>query len=84
MAIVKSNDAEMEVQDGEPIIDVCEELGVCFGCQAGNCGACLTNVTDGMENLSEYSEQEKMFGVEGKERLICQCIIKSGEVTLDI
>ncbi len=84
MAKLKSDSAEVEVADGAPIIDAAEELGVCFGCQSGNCGACLTQVTEGMENLSDYSDNEEAFGVEGQERLLCQCIIRGGEVTLDV
>jgi ferredoxin len=73
----------VEVKDGDAILDACEELGIMFGCQAGNCGTCLTEIADGMECLSDYSEPEKQFGVEGRERLLCQCSIKGGEVVLD-
>ncbi len=74
----------VEVGDGEAILDACEELGIMFGCQSGNCGACLTEVADGMENLCEQSEAEKQFGVEGRERLMCQCTINGGEVVLEV
>ena len=84
MALLKSDSAEVELADGSQIIDAAEELGVCFGCQAGNCGSCLTNVVAGMENLSNYSDNEEAFGVEDKERLLCQCTINGGEVTIDI
>ena len=84
MAILKSDSEEVELADGSQIIDAAEELGVCFGCQSGNCGACLTNVSAGMENLSDYSGNEEAFGVEGRERLLCQCVIKGGEVTIEI
>ena len=84
MAKLKSDSAEVELADGSQIIDAAEELGVCFGCQAGNCGSCLTNVLEGMENLSDYSDNEEAFGVEEKERLLCQCTIKEGEVTIEI
>ena len=83
MARLKLNGQSVEVNDGEALIDACEELGVAFGCQEGNCGSCLTEVADGMKNLSEYSDQEKQFGVEGRERLMCQCTIKGGEVVLN-
>jgi len=84
MAVLKANGMAVEVVDGESIIDASEELGVCFGCQEGNCGSCLTLVAEGMKNLGDYSDQESAFGVEGKERLMCQCKIKGGEVTLEI
>ena len=83
MAVIKVNGQAVNVTDGDRVIDACEELGINFGCQAGNCGACLTEVACGMENLSECSEPEKQFGVEGNERLMCQCIVKGGEVVLD-
>ena len=84
MAILKANGKAVEVVDGESVIEAGEALGVCFGCQAGNCGSCLTRVAGGMEHLSEHSEQESAFGLEGNERLMCQCRITGGEVTLEI
>lgn len=84
MAILRCGDNKVEVPDGSGLIDAAEELGVCFGCQAGNCGTCLTVVTEGMKNLRDYSDNEQAFGVEGQERLICQCIIEQGEVVIEL
>ena len=84
MAILRTEAEEIELADGSAILDAAETLGVCFGCQAGNCGSCLTRVTAGMENLGDYSDNEKAFGLDDGERLMCQCKILGGQVTLDI
>jgi ferredoxin len=72
------------VSDGGSIIAACEELGVPFGCQSGNCGTCLTVVLDGMENLSSPSPEENDFGLNAEERLMCQCRITGNSVTIQL
>jgi len=82
MAILKTDTKQVEVSDGDSIIDACEELGVPFGCTSGVCGTCMTTVLEGMENLCERTENEVAMGVSPPERLMCQCYIKEGVVTL--
>ncbi len=84
MAILKTDDKEVEVPEGEPLIDAAQELGVLFSCENGTCGTCLTNIEEGEENLSELTQEERDFGIEEGEnrRLMCQCRIKSGEVKI--
>ena len=82
MAILKSDSKEIEVSDGESVIESCEILGVPFGCTSGVCGTCMTTVIEGMENLSELSPNEVAMGVSPPERLMCQCFIKGGEVKI--
>ena len=84
MAILRTQAEEIELEDGAAVLDAAEALGVCFGCQAGNCGSCLTRVAAGMENLGDYSENERVFGLDDGERLMCQCMILRGQVTLEI
>ena len=84
MAKIRSGSEEIEVQDNSFIADVCEELGVPFGCRSGSCGQCLTIVQSGIENLSPLTECEELFGLEENERLICQCLIKTGVVEIEI
>lgn len=84
MATLKSKSNSIELPDGDYIQSVAEELGVPFGCQAGVCGTCITTVSEGMENLAEPDDEEKAFGLAENERLICQCKIKQGSVTLDV
>ena len=57
-----------------------------FGCRAGACGACVIEITEGMDNLSAMSDGEKDFlaflGLnDGAHRLACQCVV-SGGVTI--
>jgi len=82
MAIVRFEGDEREVPDGEQIVDACEELGVPFGCQEGECGTCRCTVIEGMEYLGERNEREETLTTEEDERLACQCRISGGVVEL--
>ena len=74
---------EIEVPDGSPITSACEQAGVPIACGEGVCGACVIDVVEGMENLSEFTQAEADFlGESGCERLACQCKIKSGNVKI--
>ena len=72
-----------ELEDGSPIADICEEAGVPFACTEGICGTCVIEVSEGMENLSEFTQEEEDFlGELDNERLACQCKITSGYVKI--
>lgn len=74
-----------ELEDGAPIEEACEEAGVPFACSGGICGTCIIEVLEGMENLSEPTKAELDFiGEQGvkKERMACQCRIRSGRVKI--
>ena len=73
----------INVKDGEPIREACEELEVYFGCSDGICGTCMIDVVKGEDNLSELTEEEKDLDRDKKHRLACQCKIKKGEVKID-
>lgn len=74
---------EVEVGEGEAIATACEEAGVPFACTEGVCGTCVIEVLEGMNNLSDFTQEEKDFlGEQDKERLACQCKLKSGFVKL--
>ena len=74
---------EHVVADGEPIAPICEEAGVPFACTEGVCGTCVIEVTEGMENLSSFTQEEKDFlGEPGHERLACQCRLRGGCVKI--
>ena len=47
MAILKTDNKEVEVPDGSSTMNAAEELGVSFGCRQGVCGTCKTEVVDG-------------------------------------
>lgn len=76
------NEEEIELDDGSPIAEACEEAGVPFACTEGVCGTCVIEIREGKENLSNPTQEEKDFLGEGTcdERLACQCIIKKGRV----
>ena len=82
MAKLILNDEEIDVPDGENIVDFIEEAGVPIGCSNGVCGTCEVEVIEGMENLSEVNQEEEDLGMEGDKRLGCQCVINKGTVKL--
>ena len=76
------NDEEIDVPDGENIVDFIEEAGVPIGCSNGVCGTCEVEVLEGMNNLSELNQEEEDLGMEGNKRLGCQCNLLSGTVKM--
>jgi len=80
---IKTGKSE-ELKNGENIRSACEKLGVPFGCKEGICGACMIDILEGEDNLSELTEQEKDLMRDKKHRLACQCKIKKGEVKFQI
>lgn len=84
MAKLYLDSEEVELEDGSPIKDACEEAGVPFACTEGVCGTCVIEVIEGKENLTEMTQEELDFlGETDDERLACQCKIKCGEVKID-
>lgn len=82
MAIIVIDGEEMEVADGAPIADTCEEAGVPLVCRAGICGSCVITVEEGMENLEELTSEEEEMGLGPDQRLVCQAVIRSGKVVI--
>ena len=81
--IFTTTDEEVIIEDGSSIQECCEDAGVPFACTEGICGTCVIEVEEGMENLSDYSQEEEDFlGEKGCERLACQCKIKQGTVKI--
>ncbi len=82
--IYKNTGEEKELEDGSPIAEACEEAGVPFACTEGICGTCVIEVVEGMDNLSDFTQEEKDFlGEQNHERLACQCKIKAGTVKIN-
>ncbi len=82
--IFEDTGEEHELEDGSLIAEVCEEAGIPFACTEGICGTCVIEVTEGMENLSEFTQEEEDFlGELDEERLACQCKIKGGCVKIN-
>lgn len=82
MAVISIDGMERTVDDGGAILDACEDLGVPFGCQAGECATCLVTVLEGGENLAPKTYPEQTIGLRGNERLACQTRILGGRVVL--
>jgi len=81
--LIFNDDEEFEVEDGQLIKPLCEEAGIPFACEEGVCGTCVVEVEEGMENLSEFTQEELDFlGEQDVERLACQCKIEGGCVKL--
>ena len=83
MATIIHDFKEINIEDGEAIIQACNELGVPFMCRRGKCGACRVRVVSGGENLSSKDAAEDMLGLEENERLACRCHIEQGEIEID-
>ncbi len=82
--IFGNSEEEVEVPDGSEIAEACEEQGVPFACTEGVCGTCVIEVTEGMENLTPFTQEEKDFlGEQDLERLACQCKIRGGCVRIN-
>ncbi|MEN9654484.1 MAG: hypothetical protein RL235_596 [Chlamydiota bacterium] len=81
--VFEDSSEEVELPDGAPIAEVCEQAGVPFACTEGVCGTCVIEVTEGMENLSSFNQAEADFlGDLDRERLACQCCIQRGFVKI--
>lgn len=79
--IFEETGEEQEIEANGSISEACEGAGVPFACTEGVCGTCVIEVTEGMENLSEFTQEEEDFlGEKGCERLACQCRLKEGSV----
>ena len=84
MAIIRFEGEEREIADGSPVQEVCEDMGMPFGCTEGLCGTCRCTVVKGMENLGPLNEMESDMGLDDGERLACQCVVIAGSVELSV
>lgn len=82
--IFAHNGEEVEVKDGSPIAQACEEAGVPFACTEGVCGTCVIEIKEGFQNLSSPTREEEDFlgANPSRERLACQCKLKHGDVKI--
>ena len=82
MAKIIIDNIEYEVIDGSPIAENCEKAGVPFSCNSGVCGTCQIEIIEGSENLSDLNQEEEDLGMDRRNRLSCQCVIKNGIVKI--
>ncbi|PIN74306.1 ferredoxin [Candidatus Woesearchaeota archaeon CG10_big_fil_rev_8_21_14_0_10_45_16] len=82
MGAVKFKDTVIPVEDGEPIRDACEQLGVPFGCRSGLCGTCMITIEEGENNLTELTPEEESMDRDRKHRLACQTQIRQNSITI--
>ena len=75
---------EIELPDNSVLIPKAEDVGVIFACQDGMCTSCRMEIIDGMNNLTEMTQNEKDNTLGKNERLACQCRIKKGVVKMRI
>ena len=84
MSKIRFEGDEREIADGSSVQEICEEMGLPFGCTEGLCGTCRSTVVEGMENLEPPNDMEKDMHLAEGERLPCQCVIKAGTVEFSI
>lgn len=81
--IFVDSEEEVEVSDGSGLQEACENVGVPFACSEGVCGTCVIEILEGMENLTEFTQEEEDFlGDMENERLACQCKVTGGTVKI--
>ncbi len=86
--VFKPDNITHECEDGVDLIDICQEVDttLAFGCTEGTCGVCELTVTEGRENLSRVTEEEKEYlyedEIEKGMRLGCQIKIRKGRVSI--
>ncbi len=74
------DNVEHDVPDGTSVAEICEKSGVPFSCNSGVCGTCQIEILEGAENLGELNQEELDLGMDKRNRLACQCVIKCGTV----
>lgn len=87
MAVIKILGDEAEshnLPDNAPLTELDSIL--VFGCRQGACGACVIEIKEGEENLSQMREVEMTFLKDigmygGTYRLACQCKVL-GNITI--
>ena len=87
MATIEAGEKKIEISDGADcpeVIDACQKLGVVFGCEEGTCGVCQVKIEEGLENLSERTEEEIDAGLDESVRRMCTCKVLQGNVKLNL
>lgn len=84
---IKNENKTIELPDGSNLADLEGKTNAIFACKVGTCGACIATVVSGAENLAPPTDVEKIyldnFAPGQNKRLLCQTVIKGGEVTIE-
>lgn len=75
MATLIINNKIFDIKDNSPLLETCEQGGVPFSCQSGNCGTCQIEIIEGHDHLSPLTKQEMDMAMDRYNRLACQCRI---------
>jgi ferredoxin len=77
--IIAANGANLRLQAMQNSIDIYKTWGKITNCGgAGQCGTCIVEITEGIENLSPLTDVEKKFLKKKPEnyRLACQSVVQ--------
>jgi 2Fe-2S ferredoxin len=73
------------------VIEIIHEIGIDWmhACgKKGRCTTCKLIVLEGIENLSELTDREKVFRDQGRlkinERLACQVVLQKGDIKVRV
>jgi len=80
---------QVHVDQGEYIPSVfAGDLNIFMRCRGGGCGACKTQVVEGLDELAAPTRNEEYYrenrGLEPDQRLLCQVRCRGGEGTVVI
>jgi ferredoxin len=85
---VEPNGETFDVPTGSPMLDYCRanDVPIDFGCTVGSCGTCRVIVVAGGDTLALITEEEQetveMCTDAENVRLMCQCVMGSGDLTV--
>ena len=87
---IKTDNKTIEVKEGYPLIDMCEDhdTSILFGCRDGACGACMIRVLEGEQFISKMQDNERdvleTMAATPNERLACQCKVSGGDIVIEV
>jgi ferredoxin len=76
--VIAANGANLRLKAIQNNIDIYKFIGKMTNCGGGgNCGTCIVEIVEGMENLSERTDTEKRILKKKPEnyRLACQTVV---------
>jgi len=84
---IVNDDKWIDVADNAKLVSLQDKSSILFACGEGVCGSCLATIKEGEANVEPPTDYEKQmlqnFGAKPGQRLLCQAIIKTGEVKIE-